>query len=97
MPKPGGKDHGPASDEARSREAHAALDSARHQAGGALTGHEVRKRWKLEAMDDPKDPPLDWRPTPRNLFLQALAVALFVGIVWFLIALVTDSLEVLFG
>ena len=85
------------SDEDRGREAHAALDQARHHAGGALSGREVRKRWGMEKLEDPEDPPLDWRLTPRNVILQLLAVALFIGVVWFFIALITDSLGALFG
>ncbi len=97
MPTQNGPDKSTAKDEDRSRKAQAALDQTRHQAGGALSGGEVRKRWGMDKLEDPKDPPLDWRLTPRNVILQLLAVALFIGVVWFIVALVTDSLGVLFG
>lgn len=97
MPKAGGSDKNPASDDDRSHEAQSALDQAHHHAGGALTGREVRKRWGMDALDDPKDPPLDWRLTPRNVILQLLAVALFGGVVWFFFTLISDSLGALFG
>ena len=92
-----GRSDGASDDEARSRDAQAALDQVRHQAGGALSGDDLRKRWKLNKLENPDDPPLDWRLTPRNVILQLLAVALFIGVVWFIVALVTDSLHTLFG
>lgn len=94
---PNGEEKKVKSDEDRTREAQAALDQTRHQAGGALSGHEVRKRWGMDKLESPDDPPLDWRLTPRNVILQLLAVALFIGIVWFFVALITDSLGALFG
>jgi len=33
-----------------------------------------------------EDPPLDWSPTPLNITLQILAVALFIGVVWFIVS-----------
>lgn len=95
-PQDGRKDRADG-DEARSRDAQAALDQVRHQAGGALSGDDLRKRWKLDKLESPDDPPLDWRLTPKNVILQLLAVALFIGVVWFIVALVTDSLHTLFG
>lgn len=97
-PKPGVSGADPAgAPDARAEEAQAALDQIRTQAGGALSGSELKRRFGLD--DDPESdaPPLDWRLTPRNVILQLLAVALFVGVIWFLVALVSDSLSVLFG
>jgi len=69
-------------DETRIRDAQARLDQMRHEAGGALTGDELRRRAGLEPEEDP---PLDWRMTPLNVTLQLLAVALFLAVVWFLV------------
>jgi len=66
-------------------DAQARLDQLRHEGGGALTGQEVRKRHGLDPNEASQDPPLDWSPTPLNVTLQVLAVALFLGVVWFVI------------
>lgn len=80
------------------REAQAALDQVRAQAGGALSGQEVAKRHGFDPDDVVGDPPpLDWRMTPRNILLQLVAVAVFIGVVWFFVTLVVDSLSLLFG
>jgi len=63
----------------------ARLDQLRHEGGGALTGREVRKRRGLNPNDANDDPPLDWSATPLNITLQVLAVALFIGVVWFIV------------
>jgi len=97
MPTRNGSKEKPERHDERERDAQRTLDRMRHQSGGALSGHEVRKRWGMDKLEHPDDPPLDWRLTPRNVILQLLAVALFVGVVWFFIALVTDSLTTLFG
>ena len=67
-------------------DAQARLDQLRHEGGGALTGHEVRKRHGLDPREASEDPPLDWSPTPLNITLQVLAVALFLGVVWFIVS-----------
>ena len=41
-------------------------------------------------------PPLDWRVTPRNVILQLGAVALFLGVFWFLWDLMISGFAVLF-
>ena len=65
-----------ASEDARSR-----LHQLREEAGGALAGRELAKRFGLD--DDGVDaPPLDWRMTPRNVALQLVAVAVFIGVIW---------------
>ena len=69
----------------RAEDAQAQLDQMRHQAGGALTGREVRKRHGLDPDQASGDPPLDWSATPLNIVLQVLAVALFIAVVWFII------------
>jgi len=69
----------------RHEDAQARLDQLRHEAGGALTGREVRKRHGLDPNETMEDPPLDWRPTPLNITLQILAVALFLGVVYFIV------------
>jgi len=97
MPTRNGASKAPDHHEERRREAQATLDQARHQAGGALSGREVRKRWGLDKLEHPDDPPLDWRLTPRNVILQVLAVLLFLGVVGFFVVLITDSLGMLFG
>ena len=66
-------------------DAQARLDQLRHEAGGALSGREVRKRYGLDPNEANDDPPLDWSATPLNITLQVLAVALFLGVVWFII------------
>lgn len=78
-------------------DAQAKLDQVRHEAGGAITGPEHRVREGVSAEERVEDPPLDWRLTPRNVILQALALAIFAGLVWFLYTLVSDSLGVLFS
>ena len=81
----------------RIRDAHATLDRARHEAGGALTGGEVRQRAGMDPREASDDPPLDWRMTPRNVALQLLALAVFVGVVWFLVTAVTGGVGELFS
>jgi len=66
-------------------DAQARLDQLRHEGGGALTGREVRKRHGMNPDEVNEDPPLDWSPTPLNITLQVLAVALFIGVVWFIV------------
>ena len=66
-------------------DAQARLDQLRHEAGGALTGREVRQRYGLDPNEANDDPPLDWSATPLNITLQILAVALFLAVVWFII------------
>lgn len=84
--------------EEEEREARAALDQVRAQAGGALSGREVAERHGFDPDDVVGDPPpLDWRLTPRNIVLQLGAVAVFVAVVWFFVTLVVDSLTLLFG
>ena len=84
-------------EEERIRDARAVLDAARHEAGGALTGREVRERAGQDPDEASGDPPLDWRMTPRNVALQALALAVFVAVVWFLVAAATGGVGDLFG
>lgn len=67
-------------------DAQARLDQLRHEGGGALTGQEVRKRHGLDPREASEDPPLDWSPTPLNITLQVLAVALFLLVVWFIVS-----------
>lgn len=67
-------------------DAQARLDQLRHEGGGALTGQELRKRQGLDPSQANEDPPLDWSPTPLNITLQVLAVALFIGVVWFIVS-----------
>ncbi|MEO1329160.1 MAG: hypothetical protein AAFW46_05825 [Pseudomonadota bacterium] len=86
----------PPADE-RATEAQAALDQLRTQAGGALSGSELKRRFGLEEGGEDDAPPLDWRLTPRNVILQLGAIALFVAAIWFLGALVTDGVSSLFG
>ena len=69
----------------REKDAQARLDQLRHESGGALTGREVRKRAGLDPNDVNEDPPLDWRATPLNIALQALAIALFLAVIWFVV------------
>lgn len=67
-------------------DAQARLDQLRHEGGGALTGREVRQRHGLDPRETSDDPPLDWSPTPLNITLQILAVALFILVVWFIVS-----------
>ncbi len=69
-------------DDTRVKDAQARLDQMRHEAGGALTGDELRQRAGLEPEEDP---PLDWSMTPLNVTLQLLAVALFLLVLWFMV------------
>ncbi len=69
----------------QAEDAQARLDQLRHEAGGALSGREVRKRHGLDPNDTSDDPPLDWSATPLNITLQILAVALFIAVMWFII------------
>ncbi|MEL6277460.1 MAG: hypothetical protein AAF661_14295 [Pseudomonadota bacterium] len=80
-----------------SKDAQAKLDQLRHEAGGALTGPEVRKRWGMEGDGGLEDPPLDWRLTPRNVILQVAAVVLFGAVVWFIAMLAFDGVAALFS
>jgi len=68
------------------QDAQARLDQLRHEAGGALTGREVRQRHGLDPRETNDDPPLDWSPTPANITLQILAVALFLVVIWFIVS-----------
>ena len=70
----------------RETDAQARLDQLRHEAGGALTGREVRSRAGLDPDEVEGDPPLDWRATPLNIALQLLAIALFLGVTWFIVS-----------
>lgn len=81
----------------RIEEAQARLDQMRGEAGGALSGREVRERHGLDPDEAEADPPLDWRPTPLNITLQLLAVAVFIGVFWFLIQAFFGGLGELFG
>ena len=67
-------------------DAQARLDQLRHEAGGALTGRELRKRRGLDPREASDDPPLDWSPTPANITIQILAVALFLAVVYFIVS-----------
>lgn len=82
---------------ADSADAQARLDQLRHEAGGVLTGREVRERWGIDDKEGLEDPPLDWRLTPRNIVLQLLAVVLFALVVWFLVSLALGGVAALFG
>lgn len=93
-PRPDPERAGPRDE--RAEEAQAALDQLRTQAGGALSGPELKRRFGITGEADPDAPPLDWRLTPRNVALQILAVLLFMAVVWFMVALITDNLAVLF-
>ncbi len=72
-------------DKKRVADAMAKLDQMRHEAGGALTGREARQRAGLDPNEANEDPPLDWRMTPRNVVIQALVIALFLVVLWFLL------------
>lgn len=69
----------------RQKDAQARLDQLRHESGGALSGREVRQRAGLDPNEVDEDPPLDWRATPLNIALQALAIALFLAVIWFIV------------
>jgi hypothetical protein len=72
-------------DEKRTRDAQARLDQMRHEGGGALTGREARQRAGLDPDEASDDPPLDWSLTPMNVAIQAVVIALFLAVLWFLI------------
>lgn len=91
------KDAGPGDGQdrdGRARDAQAALDALRHQAGGTLTPEEIRSRHSIEG--DEQEDSLDWRLTPMNVFLQLLAAAAFVAVVGFLGWLVWDGVKAIF-
>ncbi len=67
-------------------DAQARLDQLRHEGGGALTGREVRQRHGLDPDQVNDDPPLDWSASPVNLLLQAMAVLIFIAVVWFIVS-----------
>ncbi|MEM9724095.1 MAG: hypothetical protein AAF909_01370 [Pseudomonadota bacterium] len=84
--------------------ARAKLDQLREEAGMPLRGDELAARRAAPDSgartgaedDDPRaDPPLDWRMTPRNVVLQLAAIALFIGVAWFLISLAGDGIRAL--
>lgn len=77
-------------------EAKARLHQLREEAGGALSGSELTRRFGLEDADE-SAPPLDWRLTPRNVILQLLAVVLFGAVVWFLGSLAVGGVATMFG
>lgn len=79
------------------RDARAKLDALRHEAGGALSGAEVRRAHGLDAGEAQDDPPLDYRMTPGNLLWQALAVVGFGVVVLFLGWLVWDGVQGIFA
>lgn len=80
------------------KRAQAELDMLRGQAGGALSGREILGRLGRRLEDANEDsPPLDWRPTPMNVFLQLLALGLFLAVVLFMGALIFDGVGALFG
>jgi len=72
-------------------EAQVALDQIRYQAGGALTGEEVRERWGDDAEGGLPDPELDWSLTPKNIIMQLFALIMFIGVVYFLINMLLGS------
>lgn len=78
-------------------DAQARLDQIRHQSGGFLYGREILSRMGEDPTKEEGAPPLDWRLTPRNVILQLLAVAAFVGAIWFMGALLFDSWRALLG
>lgn len=71
------------SDDETVRAAKARLDQMRTEAGGALSGKELRERAGLDPEEANDPPPLDWSPTPINIALQAIAIAVFLAVVWF--------------
>ena len=82
----------------KAAEARARLGQIREEAGMPRRGDELaRSSGSARGGDDFGEPPLDWRLTPRNIFLQALAVGAFVAAIWFLFALLTDSWSAVFG
>lgn len=87
----GARGSGPKPHDEVAADAQAELDRLRHEAGGALSGHELRVREGLTERDVVPDPPLDWRLTPRNIALQLLGVIVFAAVVWFLVDLMVDS------
>ncbi len=91
--KPGSPSSGKGEDE-RARDAQAALDAMRHEAGGTLTPEELRERHGIE--DPGEEVPLDWRLTPANVILQVLAAAAFLAVVGFLGWLVWDGVRAIF-
>ena len=82
-------------------DAQARLDQIREEAGMPRRGDELARRAREagggEDASDYRDPPLDWRLTPRNVLLQLLAAGLFIAVVWFFVALLTDSWSALLG
>jgi hypothetical protein len=86
-------------DEEIMREAQATLDQIRTQAGGALSGKEIKRR--LGAMTDGHDDEsrvsLDWRPTPKNLLLQGVAILAFIAVMGFLLMLMLDGFAAVFN
>ncbi len=82
-------------------EAQDRLDRLRQEAGGALSGRDVARiagsRRDKQPLVDEDAPPLDWRPTPRNIALQILAVALFLFVMWYLIDLFVSGVEAIFS
>lgn len=78
------------------REAQAVLDQVRTQAGGALSGRELRRRFDLEGEGADNSPPLDWRLTPRNILLQLGAALLFLAALGFMISLMVGGVSALF-
>lgn len=88
-PKRRRPDHDEATAEAQAR-----LDQIREEGGMARRGDELAARRSGEKDDHESafsDPPLDWRLTPYNIVMQLAAVALFIGVVWYLVSLVIDS------
>lgn len=86
-----------AKDKARTEDAQAELDALRHQAGGALTGSELRSRKGMAPDDSMESPPLDWRLTPTNVILQLLVIGIFMCVVGFLGWLAWDGVSAVFG
>ena len=82
--------------DAATEEARARLDQMRGQAGGALSGREIAKRYKLLEGDEGA-PPLDWRLTPRNVLLQILAVVAFCAALWLMGSLMFTGFAILLG
>lgn len=88
---------GPGSDaDEERREAQARLDQLREEAGMPRRGDELAQRGAAQT-GEADDPPLDWRLTPRNVILQVIAVALFLGAVWLLYSIVADAVGLLFS
>lgn len=95
-PQPASSTAQPASDTPEA-EAKARLHQLREEAGGALSGRELARRFGLQ--DDPEsgDPPLDWRLTPRNVILQLLGAVVFGAVVWFLASLFFGGVASIFN